>query len=327
MANVRTLLKKEDADKVKSTNDIVSALYLRIEALENAARVTAATTAAPGVAGGSNAQVQYNDGGTLAGSADFTRTSTGQILIVATDDWAAGYVEMQTSTGGTGWSGWSVISGAATGNDASGLEGGASNAGTGTLANAFGVVGAVQNTSTGTITNAAALYAFQGTNTGGGAVTNAFGLKIAPVTVGTNNYYVYGGDGSGTSPFVVKADAKMGLGLVAPLTKLHIGDGLITHAGTTGITAFATGGQANAVALTNEINFVTVCATIGDSVKLPTAGLGVHVLVVNQGANACAVFPATGGNIDGIGLNLAYSLAAGASREFWGQSTTLWTSK
>ncbi len=98
------------------------------------------------------------------------------------------------------------------------------------------------------------------------------------------------------------------------------------YKGTTGITAFATGGQASATALTSEVNFVTTCATNLDSVKLPIAALGKRIVVFNQGAATCDVFPITGSNMDGA-LNTAYNIAAGASREFYGRSATEWFSR
>lgn len=99
------------------------------------------------------------------------------------------------------------------------------------------------------------------------------------------------------------------------------------YKGGTGITAFATGGQASATALPNETNFVTTVASAADSVKLPTMALGTKVVVFNLGANACNVYPQTSGAIDALGTNNPYSLGAGLSREFHGQSTTQWRSK
>ncbi len=110
-------------------------------------------------------------------------------------------------------------------------------------------------------------------------------------------------------------------------------DGVVTFAGANtykglaGITAFAGGGQASATALAAEVSFVDTAASGGDSVKLPTAILGKRMVVYNDGANAIDIFPTTGGAIDGLGTNNAYSLAAGASREFWGKSATLWKSR
>jgi len=101
----------------------------------------------------------------------------------------------------------------------------------------------------------------------------------------------------------------------------------VVQGATTGITAFATGGQTDAVALTTDINFVTTVATADDSVKLPTAALGKRVVVMNLGAESLGIFPVTGGAIDALGANAKYDLASGAWREFIGQSATQWRSK
>ena len=76
---------------------------------------------------------------------------------------------------------------------------------------------------------------------------------------------------------------------------------------TDNITAFATGGQTGATALTTEINRITTVATSGDSVKLPPTtqvpssgpgyvagavvpGPGATIFVINHGANPMQVF-------------------------------------
>jgi len=94
--------------------------------------------------------------------------------------------------------------------------------------------------------------------------------------------------------------------------------------GGTGITAHAGGGQASATPLTKDVNFVTVCATAGDSVKLPVAVLGKVVTVRNDGATAVAIFPQSGSAIGQLGTNASFSLGAGSSMTFLGQSTTAW---
>lgn len=101
----------------------------------------------------------------------------------------------------------------------------------------------------------------------------------------------------------------------------------VTYKGAAGITAFAGGGQANATILTAEINYIDTVATANDSVKLVVSALGKRVVIFNDGANAVNIFPASGGAIDALGANAAYSLAAGASREFYGKSATLWKSR
>lgn len=82
---------------------------------------------------------------------------------------------------------------------------------------------------------------------------------------------------------------------------------------TNAITAFAGGGQGSAVALTSTINSITVCATAGDSVKLPTATAGSLIQVSNLGAAYANVFPATGDLIDALAANTAVSLPVNGS--------------
>lgn len=77
------------------------------------------------------------------------------------------------------------------------------------------------------------------------------------------------------------------------------------------ITAFATGGQANAVLLTNSFNRITTVGTAADSVKLPPAKAGAQVTVFNKAAtNSLNVFPNTGDIINALAANAAYALAA-----------------
>lgn len=76
------------------------------------------------------------------------------------------------------------------------------------------------------------------------------------------------------------------------------------------ITAFATGGQTNAIALTASYNRVTTVAAAADSVKLPAAVAGSRVVVFNKAAaNSLNVFPATGDKINALAVNAAYAMA------------------
>lgn len=72
------------------------------------------------------------------------------------------------------------------------------------------------------------------------------------------------------------------------------------------LTAFATGGQTNATALQVGPNRITVCATAGDSVKLPASVAGAIVILTHNGATAADVFPATGEAINNLGANAAF---------------------
>jgi len=94
---------------------------------------------------------------------------------------------------------------------------------------------------------------------------------------------------------------------------------------TNGITAYAGGGQTNAVALTATYNRITTVATAGDSVKLPAAIAGSRTVVFNKAAaNSLNVFPATGDAINALSANAAYALAATKGVEFICCVTGIW---
>lgn len=98
----------------------------------------------------------------------------------------------------------------------------------------------------------------------------------------------------------------------------------IVYSAETGITAHAGGGQGSATALTEEFNEVTTCATAGDSVKLPAAVLGKSIIVFNDGAAYCDVFPVTSGTINDGSANAAVKVAPGMMVTFKATSSTNW---
>ncbi len=100
----------------------------------------------------------------------------------------------------------------------------------------------------------------------------------------------------------------------------------INYDNATTITAFATGGQASATALTAEINNITTVATAGDSVKLPAAVAGKHIYVKNSGATALDIFPATSDSIDALAVNLAIRIQPGSSINFYAKDAIVWES-
>lgn len=100
----------------------------------------------------------------------------------------------------------------------------------------------------------------------------------------------------------------------------------INYANGTGITAFATGGQASATALTEEFNNVTTVATAEDSVKLPAAVAGRHVHVKNSGVAALAIFPATSDSIDALAVDLSITIRPGSSVDFYAKDAIVWES-
>jgi hypothetical protein len=92
---------------------------------------------------------------------------------------------------------------------------------------------------------------------------------------------------------------------------------------TTGITAYATGGQANATSAPSRYNFISVCATGGDSVKLPAATLNLVCTIRNNGAASSDCFPQVGEYMDGV-QNAASAIANGTSATFVATSAAHW---
>lgn len=120
--------------------------------------------------------------------------------------------------------------------------------------------------------------------------------------------------------------ARMNEDVTADLTV--VGDltvtGHIISSLTTGITAFAGGGQGSATALTTDYNIVTTVATAADSVKLPTAVAGLVITVKNTAANACDVYPFSGDAINGGSADASISLPANVAKTFICNSTSNW---
>ncbi|AVH85344.1 hypothetical protein RsoM2USA_416 [Ralstonia phage RsoM2USA] len=90
--------------------------------------------------------------------------------------------------------------------------------------------------------------------------------------------------------------------------------GAVAAAGTT---------QGTATALTSSVNVVT-SGTGG--VVLPAATGGMELVVINTTGSAINVYPASGGQIDSLGANVAFSLGAGAKLCYVATSTTQWYS-
>lgn len=89
-------------------------------------------------------------------------------------------------------------------------------------------------------------------------------------------------------------------------------------------TAHAGGGQGSALAITKGFTRFTTVATAADSAKLPSGIAGAMLFVVNAGANAMDVFPATGEQINGLAANTALSVLAGQTALFVCRATSQW---
>jgi len=82
---------------------------------------------------------------------------------------------------------------------------------------------------------------------------------------------------------------------------LGFAGGLSTDGTTDALTAFAGGGQASATPLLTQFSRVTTVATVGDSVKLPAAAVGLDLIVTNHGAASMTVWPSGADTIDDAG--------------------------
>ena len=91
---------------------------------------------------------------------------------------------------------------------------------------------------------------------------------------------------------------------------------------TAGITA-NTGSSQGDGPITSSYNEISVCANAGDAVTLPSAVAGYKVTIINNGAQACDVFPASSDNA-GAGADTAVSLAAGANITYLAYDATNW---
>lgn len=65
----------------------------------------------------------------------------------------------------------------------------------GAATNIRAIDGAVSNLSSGTVTNAAIFYGEAAANSGGGSITNLYGLYLPDLTEGGTNYSIFGGSG------------------------------------------------------------------------------------------------------------------------------------
>ena len=139
-------------------------------------------------------------------------------------------------------------------------------------------------------------------------------LSVAAITVPANKTLVIPLSFNGTA-YVVENNFS-----ITAATFLSLN----SYLSSTAITAFAGGGQASAVALTSEYNEITVCATVGDSVKLTAAVAGTPQWVKNNGVAPLDVFPASGDSINALAADTAIRLPVGALVLFTAIDSTIW---
>ncbi len=79
-------------------------------------------------------------------------------------------------------------------------------------------------------------------------------------------------------------------------------------------------------ALTSDYNIITTAAANPSGVTLPSATTGRRIIIVNKGANAINVYPATSDMIDALGLSASISIPVGGWMEFNASSAMQWYS-
>jgi hypothetical protein len=100
-------------------------------------------------------------------------------------------------------------------------------------------------------------------------------------------------------------------------------DESITHAflnlsAQDGLTAFAGGGQANAVSISSyQVSRFSTVANSGDSAKLGLSTMGFWRIIINGGFNPINVFPASGDQINLGGANAPFAVPGGKTCLFF----------
>ncbi len=70
---------------------------------------------------------------------------------------------------------------------------------------------------------------------------------------------------------------------------------------------------------------MTVVTAAAAGVRLPTAVAGMRILVRNSdSADTLSIYPATGGTINALSANAAFTIIAGATIELVATTTTQW---
>ncbi|HLG99836.1 MAG TPA: hypothetical protein VKX49_26235 [Bryobacteraceae bacterium] len=155
-----------------------------------------------------------------------------------------------------------------------------------------------------------------------------------PQTQGAGKSFVGGPGGAERGPWYSKIFTGIG-GVIKYMLLLDavgfqyetVQDGLVAHAG---------GGQANATPIPAQQARFTTVATNGDSALLPaTAAIysaaaanvqasSASFMVVNAGVASMNVFPSTGEQINSLGANAAFAVAAGKVAVFYCTSIGQW---
>lgn len=178
----------------------------------------------------------------------------------------------------------------------------------------------VQGTTNLTGTTTAGTFTSSGTSTvatGTAAQTSSFGAGATTSgSLKTLNIGTAGVSGSTTTINIGSA--------VSGATSTTTLNGLVIDSISAAVSAAGTA-QGTATALVSNINNVTVVATGATGVRLPTAVAGMRILIRNSdSADTLNIYPATGGTINALAANAAFTLTAGSTTELMATTATQW---
>jgi len=94
---------------------------------------------------------------------------------------------------------------------------------------------------------------------------------------------------------------------------------------TTGLTAYAGGGQTNALPLTTGMSTVSTVATTADSVRLPTSVVpGITVTIINTASNSMQLYGAGTDTINGVATATGVAQAGGTIGQYFCPAAGVW---
>jgi sugar lactone lactonase YvrE len=101
-------------------------------------------------------------------------------------------------------------------------------------------------------------------------------------------------------------------------------NGLVVNSISAAVSAAGTT-QGTATGLVSNINNVTVVTAAAAGVRLPTAVAGMRILIRNSDSlDILSIYPATGGTINALSANAAFTIIAGATIELVATTATQW---
>ena len=182
---------------------------------------------------------------------------------------------------------------------------------------AMTVQGAI--TAVGTISTSGGLNSTASSAIGSGTGTATQSLGAGAVTSGSTKTVNIGTAGVSGSTTTINIGSA-----VSGATSTTTLNGLVIDSISAAVSAAGTA-QGTATALVSNINNVTVVATGATGVRLPTAVAGMRILIRNSdSADTLNIYPATGGTINALAANAAFTLTAGSTTELMATTATQW---